>query len=263
VTALVVAAGALAVGAKTAAGVHPIVIAHMYLLLGGAVDGAWRSAEKMKPLVRGGERYQLYSLTGRRGQAAGTAVTIEQPGEYHHVALRPLPRSHEDVVGICAKWNAQPRLVKVQNPRQQVYQEAVRAILKKHGLPNARIGLVQALRVDLEGDGKEEVLLSATVPRSDYPYPVRRKGDYSVVALRRIVNGKVQTSILGEDYSLKDGSFEEGCSYEFDVLGVLDLNGDGIMEVLVRWEYYEGRGVEVHAVQGGKVRVVLSDGFGA
>jgi len=250
-------------GAKAASGIHPIVDAEIGCLLGGTVEGSWRSEEEMRPKVRGGERYRLYSLTGRLGQAVGSAVRLEPPGETHVVTLSPSPEKPEGVVGVCGEWDALPRSVKQQSTSQKVYQDAVREILRTRGLPVAPVGLTQVLRVDLEGDGKEEVLLSATTPKSGYPGVTRRKGDYSFVALRSIVNGKVQTSILKGGFCLKDEGFESGCPYEYRVLAVLDLDGDGVMEVLVRWRYYEGIGAAAYVVKGGKARQVFSGGSGA
>jgi hypothetical protein len=250
-------------GAKAASGIHPIIDAEIGCLLGGTTDGSWRSEREMKPKVRGGERYHLHSLTGNQGQAIGSKVTIDGPGDTHYVTLTPLPNKPEGVVGVCGEWNVLPRPVKQQSTSQKTYQDAIRAILKTRGLPTAPVGLAQVLRVDLQGDGKEEVLLSATTPKSGYPGVTRRKGDYSFVALRSIVNGKVQTSILKGEFCLKDEGFESGCPYEYRVLAVLDLDGDGVMEVLVRWRYYEGIGAAAYVVKGGKARQVFSGGSGA
>jgi hypothetical protein len=43
---------------------------------------------------------------------------------------------------------------------------------------------------------------------------------------------------------------------------VLDLNGDGVMEVLVHGEVYEGDGIRALSIRGTKVETVFWDGVG-
>ena len=44
----------------------------------------------------------------------------------------------------------------------------------------------------------------------------------------------------------------------FEIPGVLDLNGDGKLEVIVHSHYYEGAGTTIYDCSGGKCKAVLS-----
>ena len=121
--------------------------------------------------------------------------------------------------------------------------------------------LTRILRVDLEGDGVDEVLLAASYSASGDLLPSTAAGDYSLVALRTLVGGAVQTTIIDQDIYLTAAEF--AAPTEFALRGVADLNGDGTLEVLVDYGYYEGNGLTVYAVAGSAVTAVLGAGCGA
>lgn len=191
----------------------------------------------------------------------GGRVHVDAPGDTHYVNIKPCPSTDCEALGICGNWNAIPRVPKIQSPNQKVYQDAIRAVLNSKGLAGAKVSVTQVIRVDLEGDGQEEVLVSATTPRRGYPQPDSQKNDYSVVLLRKIVRGKVQQSIVRGDFYPKFVSFNAPNMYK--VAAVLDFDGDGVMEIATSWHYYEGSGIDIYSVRNGKLVRVLSGGSGA
>lgn len=229
-------------------------------LIGGVAEGKWIEAEDALKRLNGGEKYQLYTLTSSQGEFTGSKPE-EDPVGCLMVKFTPELRSDEGTVAVGGPWNALPRAPKPQSSKQKVYVDAVRQILKEHGLAKAPVRITQALRIDLEGDGREEVLISATTPRENYPSPDPRKNDYSFVALRKIVGGKVKTSILVGDFFTK--TKQEELPYIHNVLAVLDLNGDGVQEIIVRSAYYEGIGYEVFQAGDKENQVVMAYGCGA
>jgi hypothetical protein len=107
------------------------------------------------------------------------------------------------VIALAAPWNALPRKPRVADTTQQVYIDAVRDFLKTKGIEQPKVKIESILRVDLDGDGEEEVLISATnYFRKDDHVPMRSPAaSYSMVLLRRVVAGKVETQlIVGEFY---------------------------------------------------------------
>src|SRR5436309_1558132 len=83
-----------------------------------------------------------------------------------------------------------------------------------------------------------EVQISATNYSSkDDSVPMRSPaGSYSCVLLRRVVAGKVETQMFEGEfhpkaYVSKDDSFDAPSAYK--VVAVLDLDGDGKMEIVV------------------------------
>ena len=96
------------------------------------------------------------------------------------------------MIAIAAAWNALPRKPKVIDPTQKAYVDAVRDFLKTKGIEQPKVKIDSILRVDLDGDGEEEVLISAAnyFGKADR-VPMRSPaGSYSMVLLRRVVAGK-------------------------------------------------------------------------
>ena len=211
--------------------------------------------------LKGGEQYRVYSVTECLGTCVGGKVHVEPPGDTQCVDLKPSHLGEPEILGICGDWDALPRKPKIQSTSQKVYQDAVGAVLDSKGLSGAKVNVTQVIRVDLDGDGQEEVLVSAKTPRRNYPEPDSQKNDYSLVLLRKIVAGKTKTFVLCGEYYPKFVSFNAPNVYK--VAAVLDFNGDGVMEVAVSWSYYEGGGIDIYSVQNGKVDQVLSGGSGA
>jgi hypothetical protein len=149
------------------------------------------------------------------------------------------------VIAIAAPWNALPRKPKVIDSTQKIYVDAVREFLETKEIKQPEVKIDNILRVDLDGDGEEEVLISATnyFGKADR-VPMRSPaGSYSMVLLRRVVAGKVETQLVAGEfhakaYVSKEASFDAPSSYK--VIATLDLDGDGKLEVVVASDYYEG-----------------------
>jgi len=175
------------------------------------------------------------------------------------------------VIAIAAPWNALPRKPRVADTTQQVYIDAVRDFLKTKGIEQPKVKIESILRVDLDGDGEEEVLISATnYFRKDDHVPMRSPAaSYSMVLLRRVVAGKVETQlIVGEFYpkaypksAQEEGRFNAPNAYK--VITTLDLDGDGKMEIVVGSNYYEGEMTTIYQCDPKKAEAVLSVGCGA
>src|SRR6266536_6339676 len=84
---------------------------------------------------------------------------------------------------------------------------------------------------------------------------------YSMVPLRRVVAGKVETHLIeGEfhpkTYIRKEDSFDAPNAYK--VIATLDLDGDGKMEVVVASNYYEGEEITLYHCDQKKAESLLS-----
>lgn len=249
------------------AGVHPIVDAGAAELFGGCVDGRWVTAEHLYQRIAGGERYRVYSPDRCLGTAVGGkgVYNEDEPGcpsvDIDLPAAAAALVKRATLVAIRGDWNALPRVAKPQSTRQTAYVAAARDLLRAKGLRNPRVRLTRVLRVDLEGDGRDEVLIAATTPRPGYGAPDAKAGDYSLVFARRLVKGRVVTVTLCGNVFPRDAAF--AAPQTFTLESVLDVNGDGILEVVTGWSYYEGAGKAIHTLAGAAARQVLTSGWGA
>ena len=264
--------GALFICASaTASDLHPIVEVQSGYLFGAASDGKWLKAEESARSVKADTTYQIYSLTVKLGEATGSAPkSVDEPcPDTMEVTLSEKPE--DGVIALAAPWNALPRKPHMADTTQQVYVDAVRDFLKTKGIEQPKVKIDNILRIDLDGDGEEEVLITATnYFRKDESVPMRSPAaSYSMVLLRRVVAGKVETQlIVGEFYpkaypkaAQEEGRFDAPNAYK--VIATFDLDGDGKMEVVIHSDYYEGGETTIYRCDPKKAEALLSVSCGA
>jgi hypothetical protein len=225
--------------------VHAVVDLNEHCIIGGTSGGKWLEADAITPLIKGGERYRLYTLTKQVG-----TVTGSKPESYGEpcedvMTMKFTPES-KDAIAVGGDWDAQPRVPRLVGTNDPVYRQAVAGFLRRKGFVRPKINLTQVIRIDLDGDGTEEVIVSANqlaggLGSADRGMAFRAQpGDYSLVFVRKLVQGKVQNIVLTEEYFPKKSSEPWGPPNKNEVAAVLDLNGDGRMEIILHGAYYEG-----------------------
>jgi hypothetical protein len=267
----IAAIGALLIcAAVPAAELHPNVEVQSGYLFGATADGKWMKAETAAKALPGEMAYQVYGLTQSLGQAKGGKPKPSEEEVCSDVLTVSLsPKPEKGAIALAAPWNAMPRKPQVIDPSQKVYVDAVRDFLKTKGIGQPKVNIDSILRVDLDGDGEEEVLISATnYLQKDDSVPMRSPaGSYSMVLLRRVVAGKVETQLVQGEfhpkaYLRRADSFDAPNAYK--VIATLDLDGDEKMEVVVGSNYYEGEAITIYRCEATKkVEALLSVGCGA
>ena len=246
-----------------AADLHPIVEMDTGYLFGGSADGKWIKAEQAVKSMKGSTSFRVFGLTEEIGKATGgKPKSVEEVcPDTLTVSLSSKPKG--GVIALNAPWNALPRKPRIADATQQVYVDAVRDFLKGRRMSDPKVKIARILRVDLDGDGEEEVLINATnyfTKDNDVPMDTPARGSYSIVLLRWVVAGKVHTEfVAGELYPRGESSAPN----VYDIPAVLDLNGDGKLEVIVHSQYYEGAETTIYDCSGGKCKAVLSVACGA
>lgn len=216
-------------------------------VIGGHSEGRWLNSGDAGRTIKVGTAYRFYTLKGEAGKVSASKASADED-VCLDIWIADLDREIEsEAIGVSAPWNPAPRPVKIADTKQEVYIKAVSDILAGEGIRKPVVKITQHLRVDLEGDGEEEVLLSAThypTAEGEGSAPMASgPGNYSFVALRRVIGGKVVTQILNGEFYEKAQEFNAPNVHE--VGGVLDLDGDGNMEIILHSQYYEGGGTTV------------------
>ncbi|AWN23885.1 hypothetical protein DKM44_12150 [Deinococcus irradiatisoli] len=216
----------------------------------GAWDGqGWRLPATAVPLVKAGNSYRVQGLGTNAFSAVGSApVSADDPcPDYFLVNLTPLRPPAQTLIATRADLKARPRPVTALPTSNPVYREVVRGELQRRGLNNPVVQLRSLTRTDLDGDGKDEVIIEASHFADSDTNPPRPSanaavGDYSLLLLRSVVNGRVQTTVLGEDVVTKGATDPNAqrLGNRFSLEGVADLDGDGNMELITVGAYYEG-----------------------
>lgn len=211
--------------------------------LGWWDEEAWVDAAEGGALpVSGGEDYQVVILDQLARTTGGPPTNVCGPLELIGVEL-----DEPDLLGefpgpygvaISAPWTLQPHLFEELDD-DGTYAGFAAELLAARGLEVAEPLIKEVFRADLEGDGVNEVLV---VAEDVTPGFIMEEGDYSIAFVRKVVDGDVQTMILGQTVVLEEAD-QFGGAFSFG--GVADLNGDGKMEIIHNDAYFESFGVSI------------------
>ncbi len=173
----------------------------------------------------------------------------------------------EDMYAIKSTWNVQPRPITILSNNNAAYEQVVKSILEqKAALKNAKPVIQKIVKVDLDGDQKDEIIIHATNHANIYD---GKKGDYSMVIIRHLVNEKVVTDILNFRYIDKNCDLNSSKSdgipcwlTQYKISAILDVNGDGKMEVFIKDSNHESEGINVYELSPKGLKAVLGWGCG-
>ncbi|GEP45344.1 hypothetical protein [Brevifollis gellanilyticus] len=227
-------------------------------VIGGSAGGKWLSSENAGKRLAAKTTYRVFTLEGEKARiTAGKAAPeadVCMDVYMHAITPQPDPES-PDAIGVNAPWNPQPRQPVPLDIDKASLEKALGDLLNGKGIKKPKVKLTQTLRVDLDGDGKLETLLTGQHFDDEVEHLSVKAGDYSLVFMRRLVEGQIKTQLLaGEAYPKAD---PENAPSTYELAGVLDLDGDGKLEVLVRTGYYEGGGMQVWQLKGDRLVKVL------
>ncbi len=189
----------------------------------------------------------------------GSEVTHSEPLDFKMIDIKDIPK--ETRIAISGNWDALPRIPKVQSNDLDVYKKIIKDILKQNGLENVPICIQQNYRIDLDGDGTEEVFIKAEYIKKIAP--TCDKGTYSLILLRKIINGQVKNILFVKDIFTKNIDDGQRMTTSNSIYSITDVNGDGILEIVLSYKYYEGYLFNLYEIKNNQFKIVLSGGEGA
>ena len=167
-------------------------------------------------------------------------VDISKPDAEGHVHVTPTTdRAAGSLISISGtSWAAQPRAARSQgdvdalkDARFDIYREEASRMAKELGGANVMPELSSVVRVDLDADGTDEVLVAASYIHYDHelvrPEPAT-VGSFSIAYVRHVVGNNATSKVLSAVVA-KDSPI---IVPTLVIDGAADLNGDGVMEVL-------------------------------
>jgi hypothetical protein len=269
-------------------------------VINGINEKTWEGQAQIEseypfPYPWGHERYAIYDSDGYLCAASGEALHSDHPGEFGDDLQRIDIHTGDEqqdaalgttvYLGISAGFEDDdedkpaPRKAVALSVKNATYEKIVKEYLAKNGLPSATVNIMQLFRVDLEGDGVDEVVIYAQnivdpkkhsdfwsddKPIEEIRAEIQSKtepGMYSVLLLRKIINRKVRDIPLASFISPKGKSGGPAPSVQ-RVYQFADLNGDGTLEIIMGDAYFEGYDYCVYKVQeDGTFEIVLRNGW--
>jgi len=221
-----------------------------FLLLGGVNKETWLAPEMSVARFSGEVTYSLHSLGQEskyfvwgkspefsptcKSYFVGTDAALDEPG----------------FVGVVDGWGITKRPVTELADEGQFYQQAVTDWLEAEGVAAPQVDSLHVYRVDIEGDGTDEVFISAS--RLDESQHTTKAGDYSILLMRQVIGNEAVTRlVVGDVYHSQD--LEITFPRTYSLANFIDLNQDGRLEVVVQIQKWEGFGARVFLIDGDDV----------
>lgn len=194
--------------------------------------------------------------------AGAPVVGCEPLGSYTVAFDPPFDDLAGPVIAVNSSWDLSPRPTELLDAASEPQvSQLVAGWLSDQNIAGAPVGIVQIVRSDLDGDGTAELLIAVEHPDATTTVGPRARW-YSAVLLVRTASGGDQVSTLASDVRLvDDDSYPSMTTYRLQA--VVDLNGDGRMEIAVHDQEFEGAGTTVFELPpDGTAHEVLTGGCG-
>jgi len=232
-----------------------------FLLLGGVSRDAWLAPDTSVALYPGEATYSLHTwMQEYKYFVWGKAPEFSPTCKTYSIGTDANP-NEAGMIAVRDGWNITKRAVTELfvdgSANGQFYQQVVLDWLAAEGVAAPRLGVMQIFRVDIEGDGTDEIFISAT--RLDESQHTTKAGDYSIILMRKVQgNDTVTKLIAGDVYDSQD--LEITYPRTYSLANFIDLNQDGVLEVVVGFEKWEGFGAAVYQIDGQNVTEALKAG---
>ncbi len=218
--------------------------------------------ESAKPLFTQKNAIKLFTDVGLVGTASLEGQFAEgRCGSEAKITTNT--KLSRQIYALVAPWNITPRKVQRLPLNNAAYTKVMAAELAARGI-KAPVQMTQILKVDLDGDKSDEIILVAQRPAMTANFELVDSGyalkahDYALTIVRKLTPSGVKTFVLREasiktDFDSKkysEGNGEPPYRFAQWVNGIADFDGDGKMEVLVNSILWEGYGFEVNQWNG-------------
>ena len=250
--------GRARVATSAPAEIHAIVEMSEHCLIGGAQNQKWIAASQFQKTLKSSGTFALYTLKGPAGDITlNRNADSECPESWTE---KTAPGLKSGIAIQSAPWNVMPRLPQAIDPKDPTYVQVVSDILKREGIREPEVDITQAYKIDLDGDGKDEVVIVANryakgLQELSGVANETAAGDYTLVLVRKTIGGTVQNIILAKAVWLKGN--EGPLPRANHLSAIADLNGDGVMELVFYDAYHEGSGSVVIQIRGSKATTIL------
>lgn len=204
----------------------------------------WLAPDITAVRFAGALEYDIHTFPSANVQMAGNAPEFSPTCKNYFVGTDAIIEGF-GMVGVARGWQVLQREVEELPPDNQFYKQAVIDWLTAEGISAPQLDVLRVFRVDIEGDGVDEIFINAT--HLDESQHTTKAGDYSIILMRKVVgNEAVTLPILGDVYHSQE--IEITFPLTYSLANFIDLNQDGVLEVVVDIQKWEGFGAIVYQV---------------
>lgn len=224
-----------------------------FLLLGGVQAGKWLTPEQAASLIRGTTEYDIHTSSLDMFQVLGYAPesTPIRPGQY--TVGSDSTRADFGMLGVAHGWPVRKGQAQELSPENETYRQLVLDWLQEAGVDDPQLDSLHIFRVDLEGDGADEIFISAS--HLDDSQHTTRRGDYSTILMRKVAGNEAMTvPLIADIYHSREAEITYPRTYRLS--NFIDLDQDGNLEVVVDYHQWEEDGAIIFTIQGQQVSQV-------
>ncbi len=238
---------------------------------GGLYRGEWLGYEDFynsNAVEFEGYIYNIYLDGAYKGKATGGLPIDPMFGETDPASLSLVELYDENNqklgynmydIAIRADWELYPRAFSMETSNSETYLSLVKEVLAGEGIENPDTVLQQVISVDLDGDGENEVLLTAD-NTTDGRFEEVKKGDNAVFLYME--SDSAEPQVVEKDVYPEEPAEVSLYRLLYRVETIADLDGDGIMEVVMKGRYYEGDWFAIYKLIDGHLETVAQNGRG-
>jgi hypothetical protein len=228
-----------------------------FQVIGGAQAGNWLPASAIAEQIEFEQAFDVYAPSGFAGvgKAKDYSIPLVNPrcGEAYIGTDFSLDTPY--LVGVKQGWQVGYRAWRAIPVDTPVYYGAVADWLRSQGFGLPAVQINRIVLVDLENDGVDEVFINAAYFK-DASGHMAEQGDYSIILMRKLVGAEVVTvPVVAELYT--NPTADQVFPYTYSLVNLLDLNQDGILDLVVEADRWEVNGALIYQVAGTKVVEVL------
>jgi hypothetical protein len=224
-----------------------------FFLLGGWQGNMWLSPDEAFACfvnLRGWE-YDVYTPAKGKIQIHGYRPEFSPAHKIYTVGTDTTV-DEIGMVGVAQGWPVLQRDVQELSSDNAVYQQAVLDWLTMQGISAPELATLHIFRVDLEGDGVDEIFISATHLENQH---MTKSGDYSIILMRKVEgNDALTLPVVADVYHSQE--MEATLPRTYSIGNFLDLNQDGVLEVIVDIRRWDGDGAFIYRINGQNITKV-------